>query len=43
MDALEGSVEDYEKERLALMQMEAFGFKEEGPFASALSGGWKKG
>jgi ATP-binding cassette subfamily F protein uup len=42
IDALGDSVEEYEKERLALMQMENFGFKEDGVLASSLSGGWKK-
>ena len=42
MDALKGSVDDFECERKALMQMEKFGFDEDGPLASALSGGWKK-
>ncbi|MBM3202033.1 MAG: ABC-F family ATP-binding cassette domain-containing protein, partial [Chlamydiae bacterium] len=42
IDALDESTPDYDKERIAKMQLEKLGFDANPPLASRLSGGWKK-
>jgi ATP-binding cassette subfamily F protein uup len=42
VEAMPTNIADYDKERLALMQLEKMGFSGQEPSAARLSGGWKK-